>query len=69
MTGQDRTFHREMRECIDGLVQITVQCPPTMKQSHCIHMGKKSYFMGFKLHRNKLKLTLNLLTDIIPLKC
>ena len=67
---QDRTFHIEMRECIDGLfVQITVKCPPSIKQSHCIHMGKKPYFMGLKLLRNKLKLILKLLMDIIPLKC
>jgi hypothetical protein len=69
---QNRTFHIKMRECsvIDGLlVPITMKCPPTIKQSYYIHMGKKPNFMDLKQHRNKLKLILNLLTDNIPLKC
>jgi hypothetical protein len=69
---QNRAFHIKMRECIviDGLlVLVTMKCPPTIKQSHCIRMGKKPNFRGLKQRRNKLKLILNLLTDNIPLKC
>jgi len=68
---QNTTFHIKM-ECsvIDGLlVPITMKCPPTIKQSHCIHMGNRPNLMGVKQRRNKLKLILNLPTDNIPLKC
>jgi hypothetical protein len=69
---QNRTFHIKMRESsvIDELlVPITMKCPSTIKQSRCIHMGKKPNFMVLKQRRNKLKLILNVPTDNIPLKC